>query len=123
MKSKYNVSDTEKEILEKLWEYPMGIKQVALLDVFLREGKEWKRQTLNTHLSRLEEKGLVKRKKRIVFAVYGQTEYNNLLMKESIDYMYDGKISNFVVAFMSEKQITEADLRELQALLERYTKN
>ena len=120
MKSKYNISETEKEVLEKLWEYPEGIKQSVLLNVFLGRGKEWKRQTLNTHLSRLEEKGLVKRQNRIVYFVYDKKEYYNLMMKESIDHMYDGKISNFVAAFMSEKKITEEDTIELLDLLKKY---
>lgn len=120
MRSKYNISETEKEVLEKLWEYPEGIKQSTLLSIFLESGKEWKRQTLNTHLSRLEDKGLVKRENRIVYAIYGAIEYHNLVMKETIDEMYDGKISNFVVAFMAEKKITEADAKELLNLLEHY---
>lgn len=120
MKSKYNISETEKEVLEKLWEYPEGIKQSVLLNVFLGGGKEWKRQTLNTHLSRLEEKGLVKRQNRIVYFVYDKKEYYNLMMKEAIDHMYDGKISNFVAAFMSEKKITEEDTIELLDLLKKY---
>ena len=123
MKSKYNISDSEREVLEMLWNYPEGIKQSDLLERFINEGKEWKRQTLNTYLARMEEKGLVHRDKRIVRAVYAEQEYNNLQMKEAIDNMYEGKISKFVMAFMSDKRISKDDAKELKSLLEKYQKD
>ena len=61
MKKIYDMSAAEMEVMEKLWEYEEGIKQAELLALFEEDGKEWKRQTLNTFLSRLENKGLVKR--------------------------------------------------------------
>ena len=123
MKSRYNISNSEREVLEMLWKYPNGIKQAELLQLFESEGKVWKRQTLNTYLSRLEEKGLVQREKRIVRAVYAEQEYNNLQMKEVIENMYEGKISKFVMAFMSDKQISKDDAEELNSLLEKFQKD
>ena len=61
MKDRYSISDAEREVLEMLWKQEGGVKQSQLLAMFEKEGKEWKRQTLNTFLARLEEKGLVKR--------------------------------------------------------------
>ena len=59
MERNYRVSDSEMEVMKMLWRQKEGIKQSQLLDLFTKEGKEWKRQTLNTFLSRLETKGLV----------------------------------------------------------------
>ena len=59
MKSIYSMTEAESEVMEKLWDQEESIKQSHLLTLFEEDGKEWKRQTLNTFLSRLEEKGFV----------------------------------------------------------------
>lgn len=99
MRNIYNITDTELEVMEKLWNLNECVKQSHLLTLFREDGKEWKRQTLNTFLSRLEEKGLVKRENRMVEAVYGREQYNYMQMNEAINHMYDGKLGNFVTAF------------------------
>lgn len=122
MRSKYNISDSEREVMEMLWKQKAEIKQSALLELFQKEGKEWKRQTLNTFLSRLEEKGLVVRQSRMVKATYAEEEMNQLIMKEAIDTMYQGKISNFVMAFAEREGLQESDVKELEKLINKYTK-
>ena len=120
MKKSYNMSDAEREVMEKLWDQTESIRQSHLLALCEENGKEWKRQTLNTFLSRLEEKGLVERENRMVRAVYGREEYNLLQMKESIDHMYGGKLSNFVAAFTKENGINEEEAKTLIHILEKY---
>lgn len=120
MKNIYNISDAEREVMEKLWDQQGSIKQSQLLMLFEEEGKAWKRQTLNTFLTRLEEKGLVKRENRMVTSVYSREEYNLIQMKSAIDHMYGGKLSNLVAAFTREKGISQKDAEELVKILEKY---
>lgn len=109
MRNIYNITDAELEVMEKLWELNECVKQSRLLALFQEDGKEWKRQTLNTFLSRLEEKGLVKRESRMVEAVYGREQYNYMQMNEAINHMYDGKIGNFVAAFTKASRAAGQD--------------
>ena len=81
-------------------------------------GKEWKRQTLNTFLSRLENKGLVKRENRIAKPVYSREEYSCLQIKTVIDHVYSGRLSNFVAAFAKKNSITDSDAKALIDFLE-----
>lgn len=118
MRTKYDISDAEREVMEMLWKQKEAIKQSELLTLFAEEGKEWKRQTLNTFLARLEEKELVVRENRMVKAVYTEEEYNCLQMKEAIGEMYGGKLSNFVLAFTKEHGISKEDEEELFRLLQ-----
>lgn len=118
MKKFYDVSDAEMEVMEKLWQQEGGIKQSELLALFEADGKTWKRQTLNTFLARLEEKGLLKRENRIVKVVYSREEYNGMQMKTVIDHMYDGKLSNFVASFVRKNSISESETKELIDFLE-----
>lgn len=118
MKKLYDMSEAEMEVMEKLWEQEGGIKQSELLALFEADGKTWKRQTLNTFLARLEDKGLVKRENRIVKVVYGREEYNGMQMKKVIDHVYGGRLSNFVASFVKDHSITESDAKELIDFLE-----
>lgn len=118
MKGLYDVTRAEKEVMEKLWDQQGGIKQSQLLALFEADGKEWKRQTLNTFLSRLEEKGLVTREHRMVKAVYSREEYHYMQMKDAVDSMYEGRLSKFVAAFARKNAITESEAQELIKILE-----
>ena len=120
MKRIYDMSATESEVMEKLWDQGECVRQSQLLDLFAEEGKVWKRQTLNTFLKRLEEKKLVKRENRLVKAVYSREDYNCMQMKEVIDQKYGGKLSNFVAAFAKKNGIDEEDAEALTKILEDY---
>lgn len=116
----YNMSDAELEVMEKLWDQRQPIKQSQLLALFEKDGKGWKRQTLNTFLTRLEEKGLVRRESRMVRAVYSREEYSYKQMKEAIAHMYGGRLSNLVAAFTRESGISCQDAEALMRILDKY---
>lgn len=117
MERNYRVSDSEMEVMKMLWRQKEGIKQSQLLDLFTKEGKEWKRQTLNTFLSRLETKGLVIRERGLVQAAVEEEEYNFSQAQNAIDNMYGGKLSNFVAAFIRRNAVNKEDLEELNVYL------
>ena len=113
MKNIFNLSEAEQEVMEKLWDQKGGVKQAQLLTLFEEDGKEWKRQTLNTFLSRLEEN-------RIVVTIYDREEYYLMQMKKAIDHMYGGKLSNLVAAFTRKNSISHQEAEELAKILEKY---
>ncbi|MDE7203232.1 MAG: BlaI/MecI/CopY family transcriptional regulator, partial [Lachnospiraceae bacterium] len=88
--------------------------------LFVEDGKAWKRQTLNTFLERLEKKGLVERENRMVKAAYSKEDYHLMQMKEAIDDMYGGKLSNFVAAFAKKNAIDEKEAETLIDILNHY---
>lgn len=116
----YSASEAELEVLEKLWDLEDGIKQSRLLALFEADGKEWKRQTLNTFLSRLEEKGLVKRENRIVRPTGSREEYHYQQIQHAIDTMYDGQLSKLVAAFIKMNNVNESETKEMLRLLNNY---
>ena len=117
MKSKYSVTEAEWEVLKALWKLDEKVTQALLLEHCEKEGKQWKRQTLNTFLARLEEKALVKREKGLVWAIYGEEEFSYLLMKEGIEQLYQGKFSRFVAAFSQRNAIDLEDEKELLEII------
>ena len=118
MKGFLNISDSELEVMEMLWKHGSRIKQTELFTVFVESGKNWKRQTLNTFLCRLEDKGLVKRANRIVETVYSRDEYSYMQVKAAIDCLYDGQLNDFMIAFAQRNVITRKNAEELIRIIE-----
>lgn len=119
MKEKYHLSRTEEQIMEKLWQQTQPIKQTELLAMFNEEGKDWGRQTLNTLLLRLEERGFVKREKRRVWAVYDQETFGVQIMEEAADNYFKGKTHRLFAAF-AEKKLSVEEAEDLQKMIAEY---
>lgn len=117
MKNEYQVSDSELNVMKILWKQEGSIKQSQLLEMFEQEGKEWKRQTLNTFLSRLEGKGMIRREKGFVSVVCDEEEYNFTQAKAAIDNLYGGRLSNFMAAFIKKNSVSREDAEELSKYL------
>lgn len=123
MKGKYYMADAERDVMEVLWRFPEGINQSRLLEQVNETGKDWKRQTLNTLVTRLMDKELVSREKRHVCALMTKEEYCNIQIEEVIDDVYGGKFSNLVMAFTKRNKISSEEAAQLQKLLEDYENN
>jgi len=118
MTEKYRLSNTEQEIMNVLWERKGPYTTKELLNFFNERDKDWKRQTLNTLLFRIENKGLIKREGRTVYPICTETEYRQLLSREVLQDMYEGKVSNFILALSGKSKISKEDEAELNRLIE-----
>ena len=58
MKDKYDLTKSEEEIMELLWEMDQKMSSKEILDYFNENcDKDWKKQTLNTFLAKLLQAG------------------------------------------------------------------
>lgn len=89
MKETYHLSKTEMEIMEKLWAQEEPVRQVTLLAMFNEEGRGWGRQTLNTLLIRLENRGFVRREQRHVSAIYSKRDFGKQIILEAAQHYLD----------------------------------
>ncbi len=114
MKKVVSMSDAELEVMEKLWDQEGAVKQSQLFALFEEDGKAWKRQTLNTFLSRLENKGLVKRENRLVEPLYNKKEYYRIQAEVAIarmhSKMYGEKQSKSILIIDTPKCCEECSL-------------
>lgn len=118
MGKRYNLAATEREIMEVLWEKGTYVLTRDLLDIFNKRGKNWKRQTLNTLVARLDEKGLVHRRRAEVIAAYTAPEFLQLQTKDILDTMYQGKFSNFCVALTGRTALEDSEVTALSRLID-----
>ena len=101
--------DAELEVMQALWrqeKYP--VSSAALMEELA--GRRWQTATLLKLLSRLEERGFVKREK----------EGRNNLSAESrafLQRLHGGFLPSLVAALMDSRAISRRDLEELEEIL------
>lgn len=121
MEKQINLSDSEWKLMNRLWEKnPLTIME---LTAELKEDTGWSKNTVITMLTRLEAKGAVRctqglRAKSYTPAVErrdaAKAETENFLGK-----VYGGSLGLMMSAMVESKGLSEEDIAELAAILER----
>lgn len=116
-----NLSDSEWKLMRRLWEYPP--KTITALTAALRDETGWSKNTVITMLARLEAKGAVRHEEGGKAKQYypairredaAQAETENFLSR-----VYGGSLGLMMSAMVESRRLTEADIAELSAILEK----
>lgn len=118
MRECYSMAKTEKEIMEVLWEVGGPVQTGVLLEHMRARGRDWKRQTLNTLLARLDEKGIVSRTHAFVQASLTREELRQKETQDILDDFYGGKIGNFFAALTGHICLKDEEVDKLNDLIE-----
>lgn len=110
------LSPTEKEIMEVLWKSE-GMTNNDIILCFRERGKDWKRQTTSTFLTRLLRKEAVVKEGHKYRASCTKKEFEQRQTRDILDELYGGSLKNFIVALTGGKGMTEKDRRELDEVL------
>ena len=117
------MSATDFYILQYLWtrETPATFAEI-MVHFNEVEKKAWKKQTVNTFLSRLSQKGFLnidKSGKRAIYipSVSSKKFYENYA-KEIVDDSYEGSLKNFICAFTKGRKLTGAEKEDLLAYIQ-----
>lgn len=114
----------EAEIMNHLWSLEAGATFGDILYYFQNEGdRGWKKQTLNTYLRKLIDKGLISTQKigtKLYYSAALEKEsFGTLKSQEVINEYYNGSTSKFFAAFSSANSITQEEANELLELLKK----
>lgn len=126
-----NLTKNEQEIMEVLWRENRALSRSEIID--LSEDRSWKASSIHILLNQLIEKeaikvsGFVKTGKnygRIYAPMYSEEEYYARQFKDSRSYQQEkaASIVNFVSAFISNEEIDEQTIDNLEKLLEKKRK-
>lgn len=118
MRDSYKLADAEQEVMQALWERGEAVSTSDLLELMNARGKKWKRQTLNTLLARLEEKGVVSRRRAFVEARISEQDLLQLQTKEILNSFYGGELKNFCAALIGNASLNDDDVDSLNALID-----
>ena len=112
------MSATEFYILKYLWsrETPATFSEI-MTHFKEEEKKEWKKQTVNTFLTRLAQKGFLNIDKSGKRAIYipsvSRKKYYEDYAQQIIEDSYEGSLKNFVCAFTENHKLTSNEKEEL----------
>ena len=116
-----NLSDSEWKLMNRLWDRtPMTITE---LTAAVKDDTGWSKNTVITMLSRLEAKGAVRHQEGGRAKRYSPTsprEDAALAETESfLSKVYGGSLGLMVSNLVESRALTEADIAELSAILEK----
>lgn len=111
-----SLSPAEADIMELLWEGGEKTNR-ELLFCLNTDGRDWKRQTLNTLLTRLIAKNLVKKNGHKFMAEISKQEYNSAQAQSVLETMYNGSLANFIMTLTGGNQLSEEEAATLRKLL------
>ena len=122
------LSDSEKEILEWMWKED---KEYSYRDFAAQFGEEsekgWKKQTLSTFLTRMEQKGVISvrcegeerfKKRRYFKAALNRQQYDRERARHLLDSYFDGSLNLFMSAFSEGEKLSGKEADELRKFLE-----
>lgn len=118
---KTELSDGEWTLMKALWEdAPMTITQ---LTAAMKDSTGWSKHTIISMLSRMETKGAVKYQSNGRARLYSPVlQREDAVRRETshfMDKVFDGHMGVMLNAMMDSRPLTQADLDELSAILER----
>ena len=116
-----SLSDNEWKLMGRLWE--RSPRTITELTADLREETGWSKHTIITMLSRLEAKGAVRHEEGArAKAYYPAVDRETAARAETESFLgkvYGGSLGLLVSAMVESRALTEEDLAELSAILEK----
>lgn len=103
-----------------LWEHE-PIKSTELVKL-CKEQLGWKSTTTYTVIKRLSERGVVKNENTIVTSLVSKEEVQASELNEMVEKTFEGSLPAFVAAFTRHGKITEKEIDEVQAMIDRFRK-
>ena len=100
-----------------LWEHePVTAVELAKL-CLVQLG--WKRTTTYTVIKRLSERGVLQNEDGTVTALISKEEAQENEIDELVEKKFEGSLPAFVAAFTRHQTLTEAELEEVQRMIDR----
>ncbi|MDO4276694.1 MAG: BlaI/MecI/CopY family transcriptional regulator [Eubacteriales bacterium] len=118
------LSETELLILHFLWLENQPKTFSEIMEYFhTKQNKEWKKQTLNTFLLRLQKKDFLKTDRSSAKTLYIPTltseQYYQQFTRKILDDSFQGSLKNFVSAFTGKQKLSQKEKNELLDYIDR----
>lgn len=101
-----------------LWENE-PIKSSRLVEL-CREQLGWKPTTTYTVIKRLSERGVLKNENTVVTSLVSKDEIQASELNEMVERTFEGSLPAFIAAFTKLKRLSQSELNEVQAMIDRF---
>ena len=116
------MSDSEKEIMKLIWDHGGAMTISELLDQIERTGRDWKRTTVRTFISRLIDKGMLISQKEGRGARYvariSAEEYLKTQSVQFVNQVFGGNVSTLLTSLFGQQCLESKDIEELEKFWE-----
>ena len=103
-----------------LWEHePVRSKELVKL---CQEQLGWKSTTTYTIIKRLSERGILKNENTVVTSLVSKDDVQASELEEFVEKTFEGSLPAFIAAFTRHQKLTDADIDEVQAMIDRIRK-
>ena len=103
-----------------LWENE-PIRSGALVKL-CRERLGWMPTTTYTVIKRLSDRGVLVNEHSIVRSLVSKEAVQESELDELVEKTFEGSLPAFIAAFAKRKDLSEADINEVQEMIDRYRK-
>lgn len=112
------ISESELVLMKIIWKNNGVALYSLIMEELMKEGNEWKNNTVLTLLSRLAEKNFLRvkkvgRKNEYVAAVT-QAEYQKEQTNNFLDRVYGGNVKNMVSTLLRQDILSADELKEIE---------
>lgn len=112
----YKLGEVESVFADIIWKRePLSSRHLAEL---AEQRLQWKRTTTYTILKRLCDRGLFQNVKGTVTALVSREEFYAMQSQQFVENTFQGSLPAFLTAFSSRKKLTDAEIDELQGIID-----
>ena len=112
------VSDSELELMKIIWLAGGKALYARIMDDLVETDSHWQKNTVNTLLSRLVEKGLLRTNKigrrNEYTAIITEADYQAAQTQTFLDKLYEGDARGLVSTLIQREMLTVKDYEELK---------
>ena len=102
-----------------LWEHePVNSTRLVAI---CKEELGWSKATTYTVIRRLAERGVLKNEDATVTSLVSKEQAQQSRLTEMMEETFEGSVPAFIAAFSRSKKLSQADVDQLQALIDSYT--
>ena len=114
--AEYKLGEVESVFADIIWNNePLSSRRLAEL---AQERLNWKRTTTYTVLKRLCDRELFQNKDSIVTSLVSREEFYARQSEQFVEETFHGSLPAFLAAFGSRKQLSDAEIEELQKVID-----
>ena len=116
--SMMRLGPVEQRFAELIWKNaPISSGELVKL---CQKELQWKKPTTSTVLRKLCERGLFQNADSCVTVLISQEEYMGLQSQQFIEETFSGSLPAFLAAFTSKQALSEKEIAQIQAMIDRY---
>ena len=114
--AEYKLGEVESVFADIIWNNePLSSRRLAEL---AQERLNWKRTTTYTVLKRLCDRELFQNKDSIVTSLVSREEFYARQSEQFVEETFHGSLPAFLAAFGSRKKLSDAEIEELQKVID-----